>query len=286
MGNYSFEQALAASLEYFDGDELAADVFLGKYALRDEQGNLLECDPSQMHRRLAKEFARIETKYPNPMSEKEIFGLLDRFKYIVPQGSPMSAIGNPYKLQSLSNCFVVDKVHDSIGGILYADQELAQIMKRRGGVGIDISSIRPQGVATANAAGTTDGIATFMERFSSTCRSIAQGGRRGALMVTISCFVGNTLILTENGWEDIKSIVENRFVGSVWTHEGFKQIDDWQSLGERDVYEIECENGKKITVTSDHEFVVKNFKTGEEYLKKICDVEPEEEELVFYDVQF
>ena len=185
MTTHTREESFAASLEYFSGDELAASVFVSKYALRDGNGDLLEKTPQDMHRRLAKEFARVESKYPNPLSEEQIFGYLSRWE-IVPQGSPMSAMGNPYKLQSLSNCFVIAPPQDSYGGILFADQEQAQIMKRRGGVGFDISTIRPKGMHTANAAGTTDGIGVFMERFSNTCREVAQGGRRGALMLTIS----------------------------------------------------------------------------------------------------
>lgn len=184
---YTFEEAYAATVDYFGGDEIAADVWTNKYALRDDVGRYLERTPTDMHRRLAVEFARIEERYPNPMSEDEVFELLDRFKYIVPQGSPMAAVGNPYKVQSLSNCFVIDGPHDSYGGIMYTDQEQAQIMKRRGGVGFDISRIRPRGLPTKNAAHTTDGIGIFMERFSNTCREVAQGGRRGALMLTVSC---------------------------------------------------------------------------------------------------
>lgn len=171
--------------EYFDGDELAPDVFL-KYALRDGD-DLLETNPDQMHRRLAREFARIEQKYPNPMSEDQIYDLLRNFADVVPQGSPMSGIGNPHQLQSLSNCFVIDQPHDSYGGILFSDQEQVQIMKRRGGVGMDISNIRPKGQPTSNAARTTDGLGVFMERFSNSTREVAQGGRRGALMLTIDC---------------------------------------------------------------------------------------------------
>ena len=171
---------------YFENDELAPDVFM-KYALRDADDNLLEADPDMMHRRLAREFARIERKYPNPMDEESIYSLLRDFKYIVPQGSPMSGIGNPYQLQSLSNCFVIEQPNDSYGGILFSDQEQVQIMKRRGGVGFDISTIRPKGQPTSNAARTTDGIGVFMERFSNSCREVAQGGRRGALMLTIDC---------------------------------------------------------------------------------------------------
>lgn len=182
----SFDEALQASLEYFDGDELAAKVFLTKYALTTPTGDILEKTPADMHKRLAKEFARIEATYPNGLSEEKIFSYLDRFKYIVAQGSPMAGIGNPYQVMSISNCFVIDAPADSYGGILKADQEEAQIMKRRGGVGFDISTIRPRGVMTNNAAKTTDGIGVFMERFSNTCREVAQGGRRGALMLSIS----------------------------------------------------------------------------------------------------
>ena len=187
---YTYAQVFEASIQYFNGDEFAAKVFVDKYALQTPSGQYLERTPADMHRRLAKEFARIEAKYPNPVSEDIIFSLLDHFKFVVPQGSPMSAIGNPYQLQSLSNCFVVQGVHtnklDSYGGILLADQEIVHIMKRRGGVGLDISGIRPKDVITNNAARTTDGIGVFMERYSNTCREVAQNGRRGALMITIS----------------------------------------------------------------------------------------------------
>lgn len=184
MANY--DEAFRDSLEYFDGDELAANVFITKYALTDKGGEIHETSPSDMHLRMAKEFARIEKKYPNPMSEDEILHLLEDFKYVVPQGSPMSGIGNPYQIQSLSNCFVIESPHDSYGGILKTDQELVQIAKRRGGVGFDLSTIRPKGLSTGNCARTTDGIEVFMDRFSNSCREVAQGGRRGALMLTIS----------------------------------------------------------------------------------------------------
>ena len=182
----SYDDAYQESLKYFDGDELAANVFITKYALTDKQGLIHEKTPDEMHRRMAKEFSRIEKNYPNPMPEKEVYDLLKGFKYVVPQGSPMSGIGNPYQIQSLSNCFVIESPHDSYGGILKTDQELVQIAKRRGGVGFDISTIRPKGLATGNCARTTDGIEVFMDRFSNSCREVAQGGRRGALMLTIS----------------------------------------------------------------------------------------------------
>jgi len=182
----SYNDAFQKSLEYFQGDELAANVFVTKYALTDKKGKIHELTPAAMHKRMAKEFSRIESKYPNPLSEEEVFDLLENFRYVVPQGSPMSGIGNPYQIQSLSNCFVIESPHDSYGGILKTDQELVQIAKRRGGVGFDISSIRPKGLSTGNCARTTDGIEVFMDRFSNSCREVAQGGRRGALMLTIS----------------------------------------------------------------------------------------------------
>jgi ribonucleoside-diphosphate reductase alpha chain len=183
---YSKSEVLKRTSAYFENDELAPDVFM-KYALRDVDDNILEADPDMMHVRLAKEFARIEEKYPNPMSESEIKDLLTDFAMVIPQGSPMSGIGNPHQLQSLSNCFVIEQPHDSYAGILFTDQEQVQIMKRRGGVGFDVSTIRPKGQPTTNAARTTDGIGVFMERFSNSCREVAQGGRRGALMLTIDC---------------------------------------------------------------------------------------------------
>lgn len=181
---YTYEQVKRASVEYFNGDELAADVFASKYALR-VAGELVELTPKDMHRRLAREFARVENQYPNPMSEDDIFDLLDAFRYIVPQGSPMNGIGNVDQVQSLSNCFVIAPPADSYGSIARADEEILQIQKRRGGVGVDISNIRPRGVEVKNAAATSDGIGIFMERFSNTTREVAQGGRRGALMQTI-----------------------------------------------------------------------------------------------------
>ena len=183
---YTYSEAYKASLRYFDGDDIAAQKFVTKYALKDREGYYLELTPRDMHRRMAREFARIEANYPNPMSEEEIFGLFDNFEFVVPQGGPMSGLGNKLQVQSLSNCFVVPQPWDSYGGIFLNDQQQVQIMKRRGGVGFDISTIRPRGLSTANAAQTTDGIGVFMERFSNSCREVAQGGRRGALMLTIS----------------------------------------------------------------------------------------------------
>ena len=182
----SFVEVQEASVKYFNGDELAADVFATKYALVDKDGDYKELTPDMMHHRLAREFARIEQKYANPLSEDEIFGLFDRFKYIIPQGSPMSGIGNDYQIQSLSNCFVVESPLDAYSGICKTDQELVQIAKRRGGVGLDVSNIRPKGLSTNNCAKTTDGIVVFMQRFSNSIREVAQHGRRGACLLSIS----------------------------------------------------------------------------------------------------
>lgn len=181
-----YQEALKASSEYFNGDELAASVFLNKYALKDSFGNLYELTPADMHKRLAKELARIENKYPKPLTEEEIFKLLDKFKYIVPQGGPMSGIGNDFQLSSLSNCFVIGNGADSYGGIIKLDEEQAQLMKRRGGVGHDLSHIRPKGSQVKNSALTSTGIVPFMERFSNSTREVAQDGRRGALMLSTS----------------------------------------------------------------------------------------------------
>ena len=226
---YTFDQAIADSTKYFGGDELAASVFVTKYALSDGNGQLVESNPDQMHRRLAKEFARIEANYPNALTEDEIYGMLANFKYIVPQGSPMSGIGNKQQFQSLSNCFVIDSPSDSYGGILKADQEQVQIMKRRGGVGFDISSIRPKGLATSNAAKTTDGIGVFMERFSNSCREVAQGGRRGALMLTISVhhpdietFINIKRDLTKVTGANISIRLTDEFMNAVKNDEDFE----------------------------------------------------------------
>ncbi|WP_282018413.1 adenosylcobalamin-dependent ribonucleoside-diphosphate reductase [Salegentibacter mishustinae] len=185
---YSQDEAFQASLEYFKGDDLAARVWVNKYALKDSQGNIYELTPNDMHRRIAKEISRVEQRYPNPMSEDEVFDLIKDFKYIVPQGSPMAGIGNPYQIASLSNCFVIgnDGDSDSYGGIMKIDQEQVQLMKRRGGVGHDLSHIRPKGSAVKNSALTSTGIVPFMERYSNSTREVAQDGRRGALMLSVS----------------------------------------------------------------------------------------------------
>lgn len=185
---YTYDEAFAASLKYFDGDELAARVWVSKYALKDSAGNIYELTPDDMHHRIASEIARIEKNYPNPMSEEEIFGYLKDFRYIVPQGSPMTGIGNNLQVGSLSNCFVIglDGTPDSYGGIILIDQEQVQLMKRRGGVGHDLSHLRPKGTPVKNSALTSTGLVPFMERYSNSTREVAQDGRRGALMMTVS----------------------------------------------------------------------------------------------------
>ncbi len=199
----TYEQALPLALAYFNGDELAASTWLSKYAMRAPDGLFLESSPDQMHRRMAKEFGRIEKKYEDERSainaealseygrtrkkldEKAIFNLFDEFRYVIPQGSVMATLGNPHVIASLSNCIVLPEIYDSYGGIFYTDQQMAQLFKRRCGVGVDLSTLRPSGLPVSNAAGTTSGAGSFMERFSNTTREVAQNGRRGALMLTI-----------------------------------------------------------------------------------------------------
>lgn len=185
---YSQDDALKASLDYFNGDELAARVWVNKYALKDSFGNIYEKSPEDMHWRIANEIARIESKYKNPMSAQEVFNLLDRFKYVVPSGSPMSGIGNNFQIASLSNCFVIglEGKADSYGAIIRIDEEQVQLMKRRGGVGHDLSHIRPKGSPVKNSALTSTGLVPFMERYSNSTREVAQDGRRGALMLSVS----------------------------------------------------------------------------------------------------
>lgn len=185
---YTQEEAFQSSLNYFKGDELAARVWVNKYALKDSFGNLFEKNPDDMHRRLAREIARIDARYPNPLSEDEIFDVLQDFKYIVPQGGPMTGIGNEFQIASLSNCFVIgnEGPSDSYGGVMKIDQEQVQLMKRRGGVGHDLSHIRPKGSPVKNSALTSTGIVPFMERYSNSTREVAQDGRRGALMLSVS----------------------------------------------------------------------------------------------------
>ena len=223
-----------ATLDYFEGDELATNVFITKYLLRDNDGNFLEKTPADMHRRLAREFARVEKiKYDGtemkPLTEDELFKYFDKFKYIIPQGSPMFGIGNNYQMASLSNCFVLSTPADSYAGIMRTDEELVQISKRRGGVGIDLSDLRPEGCATHNAAKSSTGILSFMERYSNSIREVGQEGRRGALMISLDCkhpsiedFVTSKVDLTKITGANISVKLSNEFLLAVQNDTDFE----------------------------------------------------------------
>ena len=188
LKQYEYTDAVETAKAYFKGDDLAATVWVSKYALKDSMGKIYENSPEQMHRRIAREIERIEKRYPNPMSESEVYDLLKDFRYLIPQGGPMTGIGNNLQIASLSNCFVIGhrKPADSYGGIIRIDEEQVQLMKRRGGVGHDLSHIRPTGSPVLNSALTSTGIVPFMERYSNSTREVAQDGRRGALMLSLS----------------------------------------------------------------------------------------------------
>ena len=188
MKTYNYADAVEVAKRYFKGDDLAATVWVSKYALKDSMGNLYEESPEQMHRRIADEIERIERRYPNPMTAAQVYDLLKEFRYLIPQGGPMTGIGNNLQIASLSNCFVIGHRHpaDSYGGIIRIDEEQVQLMKRRGGVGHDLSHIRPTGSPVLNSALTSTGIVPFMERYSNSTREVAQDGRRGALMLSLS----------------------------------------------------------------------------------------------------
>jgi len=250
---YTKAEAIEKSTEYFNGDSLAAEVFVNKYALKDREQNILESTPEQMHRRIAAEFARIEKKYPSSISEEEIFKLLDKFRFVVPQGSPMFGIGNQYYTTSLANCFVLDVV-DSYGGICWADERIAQVAKRRGGTGADISSLRPKGLATNNSALTTDGIVVFMERFSNTSREVAQ------------CIAEDQRVLTKNGLVPIKEVTPKDY---VWTRIGWVRVmGNMQNM--KRVYKVVTGSGYEIKTSLDHIFMVyENDAMKEKRLKDI-----------------
>lgn len=229
---FSDEEVFQQALKYFKGDDLAARVWVNKYALKDSVGNVYERSPEDMHRRIASEIARIETKYPNPMSEQEIFDLIKEFKYIIPQGSPMTGIGNPFQVASLSNCFVIGNkgASDSYGGIMKIDQEQVQLMKRRGGVGHDLSHIRPKGSAVKNSALTSTGLVPFMERFSNSTREVAQDGRRGALMLSVSInhpdaedFIDAKLEQGKITGANVSVRIDDSFMQAVKNNQEYKQ---------------------------------------------------------------
>ena len=248
---YSQEDAVKASLEYFNGDDLAARVWVNKYALKDSFGNIFELTPDDMHRRLAKEIARVENKYANPLTEEEIYNVLKGFKYIVPQGGPMTGIGNNYQIASLSNCFVVgnDGDSDSYGGIMKIDQEQVQLMKRRGGVGHDLSHIRPKGSPVKNSALTSTGIVPFMERYSNSTREVAQDGRRGALMLSVSVqhpdsesFIDAKLEQGKVTGANVSVKMQDDFMQAV--ESGKPYIQKYPINSEKPIYQKEIDAGK------------------------------------------
>lgn len=229
---YTYEEAVAGASDYFKGDDLAANVWVNKYALKDSAGNIYEKTPDDMHRRLASEIARVEKKYPNPLSEDEVYNLLKDFKYIVPQGGPMTGIGNKYQIASLSNCFVIGNkgTADSYGGVLKIDEEQVQLMKRRGGVGHDLSHIRPKGSPVMNSALTSTGIVPFMERYSNSTREVAQDGRRGALMLSVSVkhpdaegFIDAKMDGTKVTGANVSVKITDDFMKAVVENKDFKQ---------------------------------------------------------------
>lgn len=241
---YSHDEVIEASNKYFKGDNLAAKVWANKYALKDSYGNLYELTPDDMHRRLASEIHRIELKYDNPMSEEEIYTVLRDFKYIVPQGGPMTGIGNPFQIASLSNCFVIgnDGNSDSYGGIMKIDQEQVQLMKRRGGVGHDLSHIRPQGSPVLNSALTSTGVVPFMERYSNSTREVAQDGRRGALMLSISIkhpdsekFIDAKLEAGKVTGANVSVKVTDEFMHAVKNNKPFRQ--QYPIVSDKPLYE-------------------------------------------------
>lgn len=229
---YSFDEVYNATLRYFEGDDLAAKVWTTKYALKDSYGNIYELTPDDMHHRIANEIARIESNYPNPMSADEVFDVLRDFRYIVPQGSPMSGIGNDFQVGSLSNCFVIglDGEPDSYGGILRIDEEQVQLMKRRGGVGHDLSHIRPKGTPVKNSALTSTGLVPFMERYSNSTREVAQDGRRGALMMTVSirhpeaeAFIDAKMETGKVTGANVSVRIDDEFMNAAVNHNTYRQ---------------------------------------------------------------
>lgn len=248
---YSNDEAFRSSLEYFKGDELAARVWVNKYALKDSYGKLYERNPDDMHHRLAAEIARVETRYPNPLSHDELYQLMKDFRYIVPQGSPMTGIGNNFQIASLSNCFVIghDGPSDSYGGILKIDQEQVQLMKRRGGVGHDLSHIRPTGSPVLNSALTSTGVVPFMERYSNSTREVAQDGRRGALMLSISIkhpdaehFIDAKMESGKVTGANVSVRIDNAFMEAVV--KGEKYVQQYPIESDRPTYTKEIDAGK------------------------------------------
>ena len=253
---YTHDEAYAASLDYFTGDELAATVWINKYALKDAFGNIYEKSPVDMHARLASEIARIEKKYPSPLSKKELIDLFENFKYIVPQGSPMTGIGNNFQIGSLSNCFVIgmEGIADSYGAIIRIDEEQVQLMKRRGGVGHDMSHIRPKGSPVKNSALTSTGLVPFMERYSNSTREVAQDGRRGALMLSVSIkhpdsesFIDAKMEKGKVTGANVSVKIDDEFMRAATTGKKYKQQYPVESANPTTIKEIDAANlWKKI----------------------------------------
>jgi ribonucleoside-diphosphate reductase alpha chain len=255
---YSYEEAYQSTLKYFDGDELATKVFIDKYALTNNEGEILEKDPADMHHRLAKEFARIEkSKFKEPLSEDEIFGLFDHFRYIVPQGSPMYGIGNNYSIQSLGNCFALgEHPYDSYGGICYTDEMLVQLSKRRCGVGICLNNLRPKGMVTHNSAKTTDGIAVFVKRFGNSTREVAQ------------CLHEKSLILTKSGLKYIKDVIPKN--DYVWTKKGWVLVINKYNNGKKHTKKLTTKLGYILKATNKH--IISTCNNGSIIEKHICNI--------------
>ena len=281
---YTEKQLIENSLNYFSGDSLASDVWIKKYALK-LNGKWEEGNPDETISRIVNEFVRMENNFPNPLSKEIIESHLTHFKHFLPAGSILFGLGNPYQISSLGNCFFIHNDADSYGGIFNLDESIVQLMKRRGGVGVTLENLRPAQSKVNNAAQTSTGAVSFAPRYSYSTREVAQDGRRGALM--ISCFSPDTFVYTDKGWEYITKMIERWYNDEKplsWTHEGFKEIETIQELPETEIYEVTCKNGKTIKVTADHKFVVKNINTGEEYLKKLKNIDVEIEEMIFFGV--
>lgn len=254
---FSYKEAFEATKQYFNGDELASSVFLGKYALKDNEENILEKTPEDMHKRLAKEFARIESKkFQKPLNEQEIFNLFDKFKYIIPQGSPMYGIGNDYQIVSLSNCYLLSLPLDSYNSILQVDQELVNICKRRGGVGIDLSNLRPRNSMTKNAARTSTGITSWMERYSNSIREVGQ------------CIAKGQRVLTRDGLKKIEEVIPNSDM--VWTKEGWIEVLRLYKNGLKKVFKLTAKNGQSISCSAEH--IIQTFdESGKLFTKCLKD---------------
>jgi ribonucleotide reductase alpha subunit len=281
---FSLDQLNEAAIEYFQGDSLASSVWINKYAIK-EKGKYIEKSPEETLKRIVDEIERKEKEYPNPLTREEIHENLKGFGNFIFAGSILFGLGNKHQISSLGNCFFVDNGADSYGGIFNTDETMAQLMKRRGGVGITLEALRPTSSLVNNSAQSSTGSISFAHRYSNTTREVAQDGRRGALM--ISCFTPDTFVKTDKGWEYITKTIERWKNGEkpfAWTHDGFKEIKDVQEFPETEVYEVKCENGKIIKVTGDHKFVVRNIITNEEYLKELKFIDIENEEMVFFGV--